>query len=466
MASQRAKRVGILALAVSICAAGTYLTLAPRSERGVKSLAPAAVPPPEAASATRNNREIPRVDLTDGDPAVVRAIQLAQDEVKKSPAAASAWAELGMVLSAHEFNDAACAAFAAASELQPDDARWPYLRARSFDLGDSEEMIPPLEKAVAICGDRPDAPVLTLIEVLIAVNRLPEGEQRVTQFLRSHPENARANLAMGRLQLRKGDLVRASEHARMAERNPAAHKTAHELLAQVLLRQGNKPESQQHRQQAAAATESAWPDPYYEEVLAHRTGLKASLVRADKLFGKGDVNATIPLLRQTIREYPESDWAHVLLGRSLVRSRQLPEAERILKRAVELAPQSVEAQFRLGVAVYLQKRHQEAAEWFRKAIAQKPDFTMAHYNLGYCLKDMGDIAGAIQAFESAAAMDPNNFDAHVNLAMLLANERRFDESRAHWRRAVELRPADRHARQQLERLPAGSGVPLDAAPDP
>ncbi len=461
MAAQRFTKTGIAFTATFLVGLfAAYFVTRQIQNRSVDPVLAAQPEPMDVPSSNQLLRsQIPKIDFTDVDAAVVAKLQSAQLAVIAEPASGAAWGRFGHVLLAHEFDDAAASAFAEAEVLDPRDARWPYLQARSLILINSGEAVPMLERSVAICGDAPDAPILKLIEVLIALNRLPDAESRLTPFLKARPENARANLAMGRLQLRQGDLTRAAEYARMAEGHPATSKSAHELLAQILLRQGNKAESRKHQQLAASLTESGWPDPFYDEVLSQRTGLKAILVRADKLFGKGDVDATIPLLRQAIREYPESDWAHVLLGRSLIRSRHLAEAEQVLNRAVQLAPQSVEAQFRLGVAIYLQKRHQEAADWFRKAIALKPDFTMAHYNLGYCLKDMNDVAGAIQSFESTVASDPNNYEAHAILGMLLANERRYDESRKHWQRAVELRPNDKQARQQLERLPKGSSSP-------
>ncbi|MDZ4779482.1 MAG: tetratricopeptide repeat protein, partial [Planctomycetia bacterium] len=395
----------------------------------------------------------PQVDLTDVDAAVVQAIQFAQAAVQTDPNSAQAWGRLGMVLIAHEMDDAAQVAFAQAGACDPRDARWPYLQARAVTLGDAGARIAPLELAVTICGDQPDAPVLTLIESLIAVDRMQEAKSRLEAFLKAHPENARAQLSMSRCQLSRGDLARAAEHAHLAEDHPATTKAANELLAQILHRQGDKAESDRRRRIAATTHELLWPDPYYEEAQTHRVGLKTLLVRADKLFAAGNVEGTVPVLQEAVRKYPDSDWAHVLLGRSLIRSRRLPEAEQTLRKAVELAPTSVEAQFRLGVAIYMQQRPADAAEWFRKATALKPDFTMAHHNLGYCLVDLKEIPAAIEAFTAAAESDPNSFEAHAILGTLLANQRRFDEARTHLQRAVELKPGDAKARQQLQQLP-------------
>lgn len=446
-------RMVVAGVAIAALVGGSavwYVNSRPRSRAGADAAAAISIDhanPPPAAALDR----IPAVDFTNVDQAVVKAIVSAQQVVRKEPDSAEAWGKLGNVLAAHEFNEAAREAYARARRLDAKDARWPYLQARAFSLGDAEATLEPLEAAVAICGDQPDAPLLTLCEALIAVDRIDEAERQLTVFLKRHTANARANLAMGRCQLAKGDLVRAAEYTRMAEDHPATRKSANELLTQILLRQGKKDELEQRKHLAATAADARWPDPYHDQVVACRVGLKVLLVRADKLFSAGEVEQSIALLQQAAQAYPNSDWAHVLLGRSLIRARRLTEAEQVLNQALRISPHSVEAQFRLGVAIYLQKRPSEAAEWFRKAIAVKPDFTMAHYNLGYCLMELEDAPGAIQAFESAAASDPNHFDSQTSLAALLTREGRLDEARLHWQRALEIRPADPNVRQQLRR---------------
>jgi tetratricopeptide (TPR) repeat protein len=446
MSGSTQKRIALIGLLVAVLAATIWYLTRPRF---MNSASPAET----RNSAARLTDEPPQVDLTGVDADVVQAVQAAQTAVLRNPQSAQVWGQLGMVLIAHEMNDAAQVVFAQAGARDPRDARWPYLQARAVTLGDAEARIAPLEQAVAICRDKPDAPVLTLMESLIAVDRMQEAETRLEAFLKAHPDNARAHLSMSRCRLSHGDLARAAEHAHLAEDHPATTRAANELLAQILHRQGDKAESDRRRRIAASISESQWPDPYYEEAISHRVGLKTLLVRADKMYAVGDVEATIPILEEAVRKYPDSDWAHVLLGRSLIRTRKLPAAEQTLRRAVELAPTSVEAQFRLGVSIYMQKRPAEAADWFRKATALKPDFTMAHHNLGFCLVDLKDIPAALEAFTAAAESDPNSYEAHAILGTLLANQRRFDEARVHLQRAVELKPGDAKARQQLQQLP-------------
>ncbi len=424
--------------------------------RTVVSKPSAAEPAKESSASTA---EIPTVALEGVDPAVSRAVQDYRRRVEENRSSADAWGEYGEVLLAHEYYEAARAAFAEASRLAPRDPIWPYLRGRSFDGLGHEEAAAPLEEAVRLAGDKPDAPLLTLVELYLAIDRSDDAKKRLAPFLARHPDNARGNLAMGRLLFKEGDLARALEQARMAENHPSLQKSAHQLIGQIYLRQGNADKARAYQNKSLQLTDAGWDDPFFRQVTDKRTGLKAILVRADRLFGAGRVQETIPLLLEAVQAYPDSDWAHVLLGRSLIREKQYAEAEKYLRRAVGLAPESAEAQFRLGVAMSRQNRQRDAVDWFRRAIRLKPDFTTAHSNLGYCLDAMGDAPGAIEAFRAAANLEPSNYELQAILGTLLAKQGNNDEAIGHWKNALSLKPDDAKATAALQQLETKLATP-------
>jgi len=438
--------IGIL-LAVAI--AGWYVATEYSMRRAIADKASHA---PKESESSASTTEIPTVTLEGVDPAVVRALQDYQRRVQENRRSAVAWGEYGEVLLAHEYYEAARAAFAEAGRLAPRDPMWPYLRGRSFDGLGHEEAAAPLEEAVRLAGDEPDAPLLTLVELYLALDRSDDAKKTLGPFLAKHPDNARANLAMGRLLFKEGDLDRALEQARKAENHKSLQKSAHQLIGQIYLRQGNADKAREYQNKSLQLTDAGWDDPFFRQVTDKRTGLKAILVRADRLFGLNRVQETIPLLRQAVQAYPDSDWAHVLLGRSLIREKQYAEAEKYLRRAVGLAPESAEAQFRLGVAMSRQNRQRDAIDWFRRAIRLKPDFTTAHSNLGYCLESVGDAPGAIEAFTAAASLEPANYEFQAILGTLLAKEGRNDEAISHWKNALSLKPDDANATAALQQL--------------
>ncbi len=64
----------------------------------------------------------------------------------------------------------------------------------------------------------------------------------------------------------------------------------------------------------------------------------------------------------------------------------------------------------------------------------------------------GQTAAALETLEQAAELDPENALVQLRLGVLHARAGRLDEAEAHLSRAVELRPEDGAARQNLERV--------------
>lgn len=270
-------------------------------------------------------------------------------------------------------------------------------------------------------------------------------------FLAASPGSPRALLSRGRLQFLRGDYRGCIENLRRSFET-VPRKSAMLLAAESYRRLGDNSQAQRRREQADRLPEPPWADPYFDEVSALRTGLKAFLVQADVAYGQNRVDESISILRRTVKDYPDSDWAKILLGRALIKKRDLPEAEKVLREALRLSPDSVEAHFRLGVAFYLQKNYRDAAARFQKAASLKPDFTMAHANLGFCLTQLGDPKGAIEAYRSAVRCEPDSLDAHKALAGLLLRYGDPAETQRHLELALKLNPNDNWARSQLQRL--------------
>ncbi len=64
----------------------------------------------------------------------------------------------------------------------------------------------------------------------------------------------------------------------------------------------------------------------------------------------------------------------------------------------------------------------------------------------------GEVAAALATLEQAATLEPGNFLVQLRLGVLHAREGRLEQAESCLRRAVELRPGDGAARQNLERV--------------
>ncbi len=403
----------------------------------------------------------PPLALAGIDPAIVAVVEQARAAALAAPRSASAWGRLGMVLAAHDFTAEANVCFTQAETLDPREPRWPYYQGVALARGDPEAALPKLQQAVALCGDTPEAPRQRLAELLLGQGYFDEAEAQFRRVLQHQEAHPRAQLGLGQLAYRAGKLDDSLLHLNRCKGDPRTQKIACILLAEIHQRRGDSRAAEEARRQAAALPEAlAWPDPFVEEVSQLRTGKQVRLELADKRIRQNRVSEAIPLLQQTLRDYPDSDWGWYLLGKALLRQENWAAAEQTLRRAVQLTPEAAEIQFHLGVALFQQKDHGAAAACFRRAAELKPDYELAHYNLGQCLDLQGDRAAAIECLRTALRCQPSLSEARLTLADWLLQQDQPAEALRLLRPALEVHPQDTRLKQLVQRLSKHILVPV------
>lgn len=392
------------------------------------------------------------------DPAVRQAIGSARAAVQQDPQSAAAWGKLGMVFLAHELPAQANISFAQAERLDSREPRWPYYQAVSLTSGQPEAAIPKLRRAAQLCGQDCIPCLLRLAELLLQHGAWDEAETHFRQVLRQEPNNPVAALGLARVYRAQGKQEEAVAQAGRAAGDVHTAKASQLFLAQVYARIGKQAEAIAARREAARLHEDVpWPDAFAEEVTRLSTGKQARISQADQFLGQNRPHEAITVLQDVVRDYPDADWAWLLLGRAFLTARDLSAAERALRRAAQLAPGSLLVHYHLGIVALVKKDYSEAAASFRKALQLQPDFALAHGDLGTCLFLQGDRAGAEEAFRMALRCKPDYAQAHAGLGELLSAQQRNVEAIGHLKQAVELNPSDAHAAKLLERIQARSG---------
>jgi protein O-GlcNAc transferase len=407
--------------------------------------------------------EPPDIDLAGVDPAIVRAIEAAREGLNRSPRSAEAWGQLGKVLLAHGFYVPASTCLAQTERLDPTKVNWSYLQGIALitaDPPDPTAAIEQFQRAVELGGDVPDVLRLRLGEALLGQDRLEESEQQFQRVLKLNPANARAQLGLARLAVRRGDPETSRKYLERAVVDPHTRKAARLLLVEVQQRLGKELSNEAVHEVDNLPGDDAWPDPLWDEVGRLMTGMKAQLRRVDRLLRQGRTPQATVLLQQIVRDYPESYYAWLMYGKALSKQRNLKAAEQALRTALQLAPDSAETQFQLGVTLYLEGNYRAAETLFRSATEVKPDFAAAHYNLGHCLLQRGDHSGAIEAFRVALRCKADYADAHTSLCQLLAQNGQRAEALAHARLALQYNPGDAAAKNLLQRLLIQIPVPI------
>mgnify|MGYP001138975350 CR=1 FL=1 len=105
---------------------------------------------------------------------------------------------------------------------------------------------------------------------------------------------------------------------------------------------------------------------------------------------------------------------------------QYPEDERVLLWA--------------GISYYTLEDYDHARKYLEKATQVNPNYHAAYNMLGYTLMEQRDMLQAEKAFNKYLELLPENANAHDSYADFLKREGRFDESTAHFKKALEIDP--------------------------
>jgi predicted O-linked N-acetylglucosamine transferase (SPINDLY family) len=199
-------------------------------------------------------------------------------------------------------------------------------------------------------------------------------------------------------------------------------------------------------------------------ILCHQTGRNdESLTLLERAASRAptnpDVHCNVGLVMRAAGRLAEAEQA---LRRALVLDGNLPQGHNNLggvlldggdlegaiasyREAVRLAPDYVEALINLADALNRSGHADQAREPCELALRLAPDFDRGHAILGQIEGSLGEDAAATASFRRACALTPDNVDYVYSLGASLETERRWDEARAVFDRALALDPDHGHA---------------------
>jgi len=145
-------------------------------------------------------------------------------------------------------------------------------------------------------------------------------------------------------------------------------------------------------------------------------------------------------------------------GAELLEQGKAQEAVAFLEQALQLDSESVPALINLGGAYVMAGRHLDAVPLLEAARDQEPQNAMIWINLGAAYLGNPILASAeqqmraIKAFETALELNPAAPNVHYNLGLIFLDRKETDLATAAFRRAVQVNPFDRDARNWLHKL--------------
>ena len=404
-------------------------------------------------------------DLSRTEPSVQQQIQEAHAAlVAKSGASgtgaadlASAYGEMGKLLMAAEYLEAAESCFLNAQTLAPAEARWPYYLGHLYKLrGEAAKSASSFERALA-AQPNDVATLVWLGNEYLEDNRPEAAEPVFKKALSLQPQSAAAYSGLGRTALARksySDAVAALEHA--LELSPKASALEYPLaLAYRGLGQTDKAEA--HVRQRGDK-EAVPVDPWMDDLRGMVRSAVAFENRGLRALDSGDYVAAERDFRQALIFAPDNPALRHELATALIVAGKTKEAFDEFTEITRRSPGYARAHYSLGVLLVSQGRLKEAVDRFGVAVKADPEYAGAELQLAEALRRTGRASEALPHYSRAIELDPAAAEAHLGYAMALARLNRYREARESLIEAGRAHPDQPALAQALARL-------LAAAPD-
>ena len=335
-----------------------------------------------------------------------QSLQAALDRRAPARELAAAFGDMGKLLTAAEYYDAAEVSLRNAQRLEPADMRWPYFLGHVFRYrNDPAKAASSFEQA--LIRSPQDVPSLVWLAEMNLARNLPEAAERPLKKAQSlKPSSGAVLYGLGRVALAKGDHAGAVRHLEGAlEIRPEANRL-HYPLALAYRGLGNREKAEEHL----------------------------------RLRGEVDLPPDDPLLGE-LTALLQNAAAYEARGSQALGARQWPEAAANLEKAVELAPGNAFTRLNLGTALYMQGDADGALEQYREAVRLSPTLARAHFAIGVLMESRGQDDEAIESFGAAISRDPGYTAPRFSLANVLRRTGRVQESLPQYEEVLRLDPA-------------------------
>jgi tetratricopeptide (TPR) repeat protein len=314
------------------------------------------------------------------------------------------------------------------------------------------------------------APELTDAEAAIAKSDWKTAATQLDAYLTSHSTDARALFDAGYVADHQDQLDRAAGfYRRGIEVNPNSFES-HLALGLLLARQGNKDEA--HTELLAATTldpgESgpalkarAWralarlgspgPDGQGNATLASSELLEAlkltsetpadTLLAADLAEASGQHDTAKTAYRRVLATDPKSVGANSGLAHILIERHQFPDAEKLIRTALQQDPNNPALNAQLATVLAAQD-DAEALPLLQKLHAAHPLDIAVTRMLAQVLAQAGDAEASDKLYVELLAKSPDDVDLLVAHGQNLIRQQHFPEALAAFNKSTSLDSAD------------------------
>lgn len=450
-------------VALSVLAAMTSCERPPeRASSSAPPTASAAAP----ASGVQARRPVSLPDLSHAAASVQEQIRAAYSlltttiERPNTPPTeqANAYGEMGRVLMAAEFGQAAESCLLNAQMLAPDDTRWPYYLGHLYkEQGATDKSTASFEQALRL---RPDdiATLIWLGEGYLARDRPDAAEPMFARARSLRPQTAAALSGLGRVALSKRDYASAVKYLEEAVALEPQAAVVRYSIAMAYRGLGDPAKAEAHLLQRGKA-DIVVPDPLMQEVRGMLKSATAFESLGIAALESGDSASAAGYFRQGLALAPDSASLHHRLGTALFLAGDAAGGEEQFEAALRLSPDFARAHYSLGVLMASTGQYQRAVERLSAAVKSDPDYVEARLALGDLLLHSGHPDESLRQYSQVIRIDPRVVEARLGQALSLVGTGQYQQARAQLTDAMKAHPNQPDLIQALARV-------LAAAPDP
>jgi tetratricopeptide (TPR) repeat protein len=378
------------------------------------------------------------------DEALAAALSADADRVRAAPDDPIAWAALAMRYDANSFDDLAIDCYRRAVAGKADEPKWWYGLAFVLERGDRyDDAVAAAAQALRLA---PDYPPLhrSLALWALARGRLDDAESAARQALVVSDGGAGAWIALGRVQLERGDDGAAAQAFGEALRRwppdwgSAAY--AHFLHGNALRRLGRAEEAARELAAGRGAVPQL-PDPWRAEVMTLREGFEARLDRAHRLVMSDRFTEAERELVALRAVRPSHEQVLMELGTVYLLTSRWKDAVTALEDCVRAHPASLDPRLQLARGLWATGRRDEALLQAQAAVEANPASADAYEARGMFRLRAARAEDALADFDTAARLDPGSASARAFAGAASLVLERLDAAAAAFEDAIRIDPA-------------------------
>jgi serine/threonine-protein kinase len=157
--------------------------------------------------------------------------------------------------------------------------------------------------------------------------------------------------------------------------------------------------------------------------------------------GRGQYDLALQEIQHALKLEPLDANALLTMGEVYAAVGRNAEAESAYRKATVLRPQYWDGHYELGVFYFRSDRYPDAGAQFERALELSPDNAMVHATLGGVMQLLGKDVDAEKHLRLSIQLQPS-YAAYTNLGVLYYTQRRYSESVAMTRKALDINATD------------------------